>query len=368
MSGRPSTFEAAASFLRLSALGVTGMIPFLGAASGATDLPLHWRAIVTLVTVAVSYHIFGFVINDVVDLPIDRTAAGRWPSPLVRGTVRPAVALGLALAQVPIALALAWWGAGRQGLAAIVAACVLGTAYNLWGKRAAIPPVTDLVQGLAWAALAGFGATVAGGRGPATGWLLAFLTVYMVLASGVHGSIRDLRNDVRYGVRSTAVFLGARPGPGRALILSRRLIVYALILQGVLTCLSVAAALDDGGDSRIRLGQRIVPLVLVIIVAVVGFALLGTALRCSADENLLRSAGILHLIVTFMLPLAFLIDKTPGWLLAFLFACCTVPFLLNGWLAEAVRWAWWRPADLRSPVAHQEPVPPAELSQAPGSP
>jgi 4-hydroxybenzoate polyprenyltransferase len=348
LTGRPSALQAATAFLRLSAFGVTAVMPLLGAASGASDLPLRWRSLVTLGTVAVAFHIFGFVVNDLVDLPIDRTAAGRWSSPLVRGTVRPAVALGVALAQVPIAVAVAWWGAGWPAAAAIVVACVLGTAYNLWGKRAAIPPVTDLGQGLAWAALAGFGATVAGGPGPATGWLLAFVTVYTMLASGVHGSIRDLRNDLRYGVRSTAVFLGARPGPGRALILSRRLIAYAVTLQGVLTGLSVAAALDD---FSIGPGPRAASLVLVVIVAVVSFALLGAALRCSADEHLLRSAGILHLIATFLLPVAFLIGTTPGWLLAVLFGGCTVPFLLNGWVPEAVRWAWWRAsaADQRQP-------------------
>jgi 4-hydroxybenzoate polyprenyltransferase len=333
--------RAATSFLRLSAFGVTAVIPFLGAASGARDLPLHWRTLVTLVAVAAAFHVFGFVINDVVDLPIDRTAAGRGSSPLVRGTMRPAVALGVALAQVPVALAVAWWGAGRPGAAAILAACVLGTAYNLWGKRAAIPPVTDLAQGLAWAALAGFGAAVAGGPGPATGWLLAFLAVYMMLASGVHGSIRDLRNDLRHGVRSTAVFLGARPGPGRALILPRRLIVYAVILQGLLT----GASLGGGAFSPTRLGSRVASLVLVIIVAAVSFALLATALRSGADEHRLRSAGIVHLIATFLLPLAFLITTTPGWLLTVLVAACTVPFLLNGWIAQALRSGWWRRSD-----------------------
>ncbi|MGE5829215.1 MAG: UbiA prenyltransferase family protein [Micromonosporaceae bacterium] len=327
---QPSSFAAAASFLRISALGVTLVVPFLGAASAATDLPLQWRAITTLVTVAVSFHIFGFVINDLVDLPIDRTA-GRESSPLVRGTVRPNVALGVALAQVPIALAVAWWGAGRPGVVALVVAGALGTAYNVWGKRTAVPPMIDLVQGLAWAAFAGFGVAVAGAPGPATGWLLAFLTVYMMLANGVHGAIRDLRNDARHEARTTALFLGARPGPGRTLLLSRRVIAYALILQGLLTGVAVAAALDAGTRS-----QRLASLGLVSALAVAGFGWLATALRC-AEEDRLRSAGIVHLILTFLFPLAFLIPTTPGWLAAVLLACCIVPFLLNGWLGEAVR-------------------------------
>ena len=166
--------------------------------------------------VAIAFHVYAYVSNDVVDLPIDRTAPARWCSPLVLGTLRSGTAVAVAAAQVPIAVAVTWWGGGGvPGVTALLVACALMLGYNLWGKRTRVPPVTDLVQGLGWSAFTLVGTFLAGGPGPATPWLLTFVTVYIMLANGVHGSIRDLRNDLRYDVRSTAILLGARPGAER---------------------------------------------------------------------------------------------------------------------------------------------------------
>jgi 4-hydroxybenzoate polyprenyltransferase len=352
-AGMPSRFEAAASFVRLSALGVTVFFAVLGAASGSAGLALAPRPLIAIVLAAVAFHVYAYVFNDVVDLPIDRTAPARWPSPLVRGTVRPGKALTVALAQIPVAAGLAWWGgAGLAGVLALLAACGLMAVYNLWGKHAPFPPLTDLVQGLGWAALTFFGAAVAGGPGPATGGILAFVTVYIVMANGVHGSIRDLRNDLRYGVRSTAILLGARPGGGRAILLPRRLSGYALALQAVLTGIVVAVPLGLLGHGRgARSGAWPAALALVAILAVGCFALLGVALRCARDERLLWSAGTQHLVATMALPIVFLVGQLPGWMVAALLAGYLLPFFFNGWLKEALRWAWWRRSS--APRAHR---------------
>jgi 4-hydroxybenzoate polyprenyltransferase len=340
---RPGRFETAASFVRLSALGVTGFLPFLGAASSATPLAPAARPVLAIMLAAVSFHIYAYVGNDVVDLPIDRTAPARWCSPLVLGTVRPATAAAVAAAQVPIAAAEIWWGGGGvPGTAAVLAACALMLAYNLWGKRTGVPPVTDLAQGLGWAAFTLAGVFVAGRPGSATGWLVAFITVYIVLANGVHGSIRDIRNDLRYAVRSTAILLGARPGTGRSLSLPPAVVRYALGLQAILIGLALAPAIAARSPGTVAA---------VALVAAASFALLRAALRCVSDERLLRSSGALHLIVTLLLPLAFLVSGMPRWLALALVVFFIAPFLVNGWLREAFRWGWWRNPDLLAPGA-----------------
>ena len=104
--------------------------------------------------------------------------------------------------------------------------------YDAWGKRAAFPPATDLIQGGAWGALVFYGA----GMAPAepdrlTVYLFAFVVVYIVMLNGVHASLRDLANDLAYGMRSTAILLGARPRNAGQLAISRRLRLYAWVLQ-----------------------------------------------------------------------------------------------------------------------------------------
>jgi 4-hydroxybenzoate polyprenyltransferase len=344
---RPGRFETAASFVRLSALGITVLLPFLGAASSVTPLAPSARPILAIALAAISFHIYAYVGNDVVDLPIDRTAPARWCSPLVLGTVRPATAAAVAAAQVPIAAAEIWWGGGGlPGTAVLLAACALMLGYNLWGKRTGVPPVTDLIQGLSWAAFTMTGVFVAGRPGPATGWLIAFITVYIVLANGVHGSIRDLRNDLRYAVRSTAILLGARPGTGRSLSLPRAVVRYALGLHVTLISLALAPPIAARSPGTVAA---------VALVAAASFALLRAALRCVSDERLLWSSGALHLIATLLLPLAFLLWGIPRWLALALLAFFIAPFLINGWLREALRWGWWRDPELLDPGADDDP-------------
>lgn len=342
----PGAFETAASFVRLSVLGVSVIMPFLGAASSAVPLPLAWRPILALVLVAIAFHVFAYVSNDVVDLPIDRTAPARWSSPLVRGTVSPGWAAAVAAAQVPVAAAAAWWGGGGlPGVTALLVACALMLAYNLWGKRTPWPLVTDVVQGLGWAAFTTVGTFVAGRPGPATGWLLAFITVYIVLTNGVHGSIRDIRNDLNYRVRSTAILLGARPGPGRSVVIPRSIVRYAYGLQAILTGLALAPAIGTGSTAGITV---------VALVAGVSFALLRATLRCARDEKLLWSAGTLHLIATWLLPVTFLLGRAPGWLGSLLLLFFVAPFLATGLLREALTWGWWRHPDMLVPGASAE--------------
>jgi hypothetical protein len=88
-------------------------------------------------------------------------------------------------------------------------------AYNLWGKRCRFPPLTDAIQGLAWASLAIYAAQAFGAEPNAMTWTVAaYVAGFTLLFNGVHGSLRDLRNDFTSGARTTAIFLGARPDPG----------------------------------------------------------------------------------------------------------------------------------------------------------
>jgi len=231
-------------FIRLPAFGFSALVPLLGAASARPDLPAPqvWG----LLGVALAYHQFGYVLNDVVDLEVDRGHPSRAGYPLVRGMVRPSRALAFALAQIPLALALtAWLNGGPPAYAALAVAFAAGAIYDVWGKRTAFPPLTDAAQGLGWAAFALYGAAIAQAPPTRLTWALAaYLVVYIVLVNGVHGAMRDLASDSAAGVRTTALLLGARPAPGGWSV-SRRLIGYAAALQCLLAAMLLWALLAN---------------------------------------------------------------------------------------------------------------------------
>ena len=198
-------------FARVHFAFFTALWALLGAASVGQDT--SWTKLLLLLAAVACFHIYGFVVNDVIDLAVDRTNPSRRQDPLVRGAISPNVALAIALVQpvitVPITIQL---GGGMAAHAAMAVACVSLGAYNLWGKRCLVPPLTDFIQGIAWGALAPYAAYALGAEPNALTWLVFWYAVsYTVFMNGMHGGLRDLATDFECGARTTAIVLGARP-------------------------------------------------------------------------------------------------------------------------------------------------------------
>ncbi len=272
------------------------MLPMLGAATAHPGVSASRLAALALV--AVAFHLFAYVLNDVVDLPLDRTEPLRADSPLVRGLVRPGPALGFALVQVPLALGLHVWLGGRTSAAAVLAAGLLFmTAYNLYGKRLPVPPISDAVQGLGWVALALYGALMTGLRpGVLTAVLAALVFVYVLMINGIHGGLRDLANDRRHGARTTAIFLGGRLDREGRLVVPVGLVGYGVLLKALLLGLALWCLIENWPRYG-RLAWH------VTFWAVIGaHAALATlawqARRHAGSRPDLIRAGILHLVVS----------------------------------------------------------------------
>ena len=201
-------------FIRLHFISFSCMLPLLGASTVRRQL--RPDEIFALLGVGMCFHIFAYVLNDVIDLPIDRTQALRQTDPLVRGTIRPWQALAVAVVQIPLTIPLTMWlGGGVAADVALLAGFAGLTIYNLWGKRNRVPPITDAVQGIAWGSLAIYAAYALGGAPNVLTWVVAaYGAGFILLINGIHGGLRDIGNDLVSGARTTAIFFGARPTSG----------------------------------------------------------------------------------------------------------------------------------------------------------
>jgi 4-hydroxybenzoate polyprenyltransferase len=333
-----------ASFVRFSALGSTLLFPLLGAASSRSD-PSRAR-LAALVSVAVAYHCFGYVLNDVIDWKVDRTEPRRRTSPLVVGSVGRGRALAFSLLCVPLAFGVAASvGADHRAMSALGASFALGATYDLWGKRTTFPPFIDLVQGLGWGALTLFGAALAGPWTVVTAELAAYVIVLIVLVNGVHGALRDLHNDLACGVRSTAIVLGSRPH-GAGVALSARTVRYAVGLQAMLSALLFLPLVrNDLGEAG---GARAASFFGLALLSVGTAALLAAAISASRDPDAFRSAGMLHLLALLVAPVVLLAPSMSPALLGVVLIGFVVPLLAHGWLPGALRWGVKRAA----PLAH----------------
>lgn len=323
--------------IRVSTLGFSWLLPLVGMAAATPGFDLRLGG--TLLAVALAFHVYAYVLNDVVDLWVDRTEPLRADSPLVRGDLSRRQALMLAAVQVPLAFALAWAGQfGAAARGALAVAFVAMTLYDLYGKRCPWPLLTDAVQGVGWCALLWMGAAVEAtaplGAAQAVGWLCAYVFLCVMLVNGVHGALRDLANDRARGANTTAAWFGARAGVGTAVIVPRALAGYALALQaGLGACAFMAwAALDHGAAGAAAWAAA--PVVAALTVATVS---LMVAFGRAGDRRAFVVAGAGNIVATLaVLPALVLVRLGPLGSVV-LMAAFTLP-LAAMWAYNGTHW------------------------------
>jgi len=328
-------------FTRLSVVGFTWALVLLGAYT--SGLALSATRLCLLILAATAFHFFAYVSNDVIDLALDRTVSSRQADPLARGSMAPWIAAVFAGIQVPLAMLLDF-SAGARGsaLTAFCASFVLMAIYNLFGKRLRWPILTDMAQGLSWGLLVVCAALTVGSSIPArTAITGASILIYITLANGIHGALRDLHGDKQFGARTTAIWLGADTSPGGHIIVSRSLRWYAYSLSCILTVLCLSnVAVDRHSEPTSAMHVSI----LIVLILAVGVILLGAKALRGGDPRFLLGLGTVHafalLVMIVISPLLGRKQTLPILLILF---TATWPMIAGGWLLRAVRTILERP-------------------------
>ncbi len=301
-----STWSDLRRFLRFEYLPFAMSLPLLGAASVSARLTL--QQMLGLLGAALALHIFISIENDVVDLPLDRTQPERAEYPLVKGAIRPWQALAIALLQIPVAVALTvLLGGSVWAYASIGLSALMMTVYNVRGKRAPFPPVTDVVQGIGFAAISLYGAAVIGNPTRLTVIVFASVVTWMVLVN-LLGGLRDLSNDLNRGMRTTPILFGARPHGDGGQTHPRSMRVYAYCVQAILIGLALLALAFNEFDYAppARIGVAAVSLVLgfgALRLLVAFFAAAGdypTMMALGSLQMLASSVAIVVLFVPYL--------------------------------------------------------------------
>jgi len=146
----------------------------------------------------------GCVINDFADRKIDPHVERTADRPLATGEVAPAEALILFAALMLIALGLVLSLNRLTVLLAIAGAAV--TIIYPFTKRFLSAPQFVLGVAFAWGVPMAFAATL--GAVPRLGWLLFLASVIWVIVYDTQYAIADRDDDLKIGVRSTAILFG----------------------------------------------------------------------------------------------------------------------------------------------------------------
>jgi 4-hydroxybenzoate polyprenyltransferase len=286
----------------------------IGAAAGATsirarDVRVNVATLGLLVAFALAYHGVAFGLNEIIDLPIDRTNPGRADAALVSGraSVRTAWLVVCLLGATSLGLDLIGFHYQTSAMAFLIGGYLGLIGYDLLTKRSKWPVLHDLLLALGCAALLCYSSVRTGGLTAETVVAATYIALFVILVNGVHGGLRDLHNDTLHAGPTTAAALGARLDGDGGFVLPRRLVVYAWTLNAAMGLVVVAALLTaPPRDGRVLLITG------ALLATVCGLVALRQGLRQRHDPARLRRFGAVHILTSYA-PVMFIAALYGGW-------------------------------------------------------
>ncbi len=219
--------------VRFASIGWFLMMPLLGALT-ATPSP-ELSLVLGLLFLGWSGHHYIMLMNDIVDLPVDKGSPFRQKSPLVQGKVTTTQLWWVVAAQIPLSLAVCFsLEFGWASYAFLGVFWLAGAIHSFYSKYNSFPFFTDVCISLCYTSTVLLGAT-ATGQPLSTFTLLVFASMFLwgLLFNGVFSSLKELPNDIRTAgpTCSLPAWLGAKLHSDGSFDLPGSLYVYAYTLQ-----------------------------------------------------------------------------------------------------------------------------------------
>ncbi|MEF8874145.1 MAG: UbiA prenyltransferase family protein [Candidatus Thermoplasmatota archaeon] len=227
---------------RLFNMGLTGVAPMLGALAmwnvGHTSL---FGAFILFVIGCLS-HIYGFVLNDVIDIDVDKLSKDLKARPLVSGTITRREATYFAVS----AMLLSWLFTLFFYedlftfiiiLSILIFADFLSTIYNFISKK--YPGMDVFVTGAVFFLIIFGGATVSTDELFTTPilWIVASIgSIQVLFMNMINGALKDIDHDAEGSARTLAIRLGAKVRE-KKLIIPRSFKIIGYSVEGVRSAL-----------------------------------------------------------------------------------------------------------------------------------
>jgi len=204
--------SAYARLLRLPGIGALGIVPVIA----ALTLGIYDLYNLTIVFIVGAFAcIFGFLVNDYADVELDKLVDELSKKPLVSGTVSKRAALMIAILLTLgsfFFIGLLWYDKPIDyykftGLICIVVAGILGSIYDLYGKKIV---GSDFLVAISVSLVFLFGALSFGKPNVIT-WIIFILTFENILyMNAIQNGIKDADHDYKMGVTNIALTSGVK--------------------------------------------------------------------------------------------------------------------------------------------------------------
>jgi len=222
---------------RLNMSPLTVSVPIFGALTVTWNLT--FGEIFGLGAIGLCAHIFGFALNDILDLSLDRSIPSRQNHPLATGSLSIKTSLFWVIAQVPLMLVIYKFALGGSALATSILglSIFLSIIYNLFSKRGYFPRIlaeTALATSIGLLCLCGAFTKTA--TLPIDSIVFSItLVLVLLLINSVPNHLKDIKTDKDFGVQSFVLATGTTVIGDDEIIVSKFLWGYSIVLQTLIS-------------------------------------------------------------------------------------------------------------------------------------
>jgi len=274
--------------------GLTGISPVMGAVSMGEGrlLPLF-----LLFLVGFFGHVYGFVVNDILDFKIDKLSSEIRDRPLISGTISIRNAWIFAIVSMILSLIIASFLSVHYysflAMPLIVASALSITAYDFISKKY---PAMDVFVGAGIFLLILYGA-MSVGKPTELAWIVVVLgTIQVLFMQFIAGGLKDAENDYSAKANTLAIKMGVRVEDKKMFVpLSFKALAY--FLQALDIALIFVSLVFIFGLEK-SIAQISVLSVLSVIMVAISVKLLGMQ---KFDRNKARKLIGLHYYTNFSL-------------------------------------------------------------------
>jgi 4-hydroxybenzoate polyprenyltransferase len=197
--------------LRLQTAAVTALTPLIGSLiMGQHDIFL----LIILFLIGFLYHIYGFVLNEYIDVEVDKKSVDLKKKPLVSGIVPKGHALFIALLSCACACLLTiYFFPSVLPILFLLFAILLGGIYDAYGKKI---PGSDFILGLGFFSICLMGASTVSYNFTILIYIVCSIYfVHIVFNNAVEGGLKDVDHDYMAGAKTLATRMGVNVQNGK---------------------------------------------------------------------------------------------------------------------------------------------------------
>jgi len=301
--------------IRLQTAGTTALTPVIGGLiMGQNDIFLLF----ILFLIGFLYHVYGFVLNEYIDIDVDKKSADLKKKPLISGIIPKRNALFISVFSAIFACFITiFFFPTSFPILFLIFALFLGGIYDNFGKKI---PGLDFVLGLGFFFLCLMGSSTITYDFTTLTYIVCFIYfIHIAFNNSVEGGLKDVDHDYLAGAKTLATIMSVSV-KNRNLKITKKFIVFSYFLKLIFICLVVLLCIQPEINLFIY-EKNIFYIVLFFFFIIITFFTMYRFLFMSIfDRSRLKRLFSLHEMSSYFLliiSLSLLIELIPTLILIF---------------------------------------------------